>query len=122
MKKVSTLTFIITLMISTLFSKSAIAENQDTYNVPMQKVESYKIDRDGRRSIAHPIICVINRDGTVSGIQPEEINTYEIWDNTGEICIMSSSSPKEFTDFIFTYPDNYQIRITADDFYLIGRL
>ena len=32
------------------------------------------------------------------------------------------SSPKEFTDFIFTYPDNYQIRITADDFYLIGRL
>ena len=41
MKKVSTLTFIITLMISTLFSKSAIAENQDTYNVPMQKVESY---------------------------------------------------------------------------------
>ncbi len=111
-------------MFLTLFSSSMIAENKTTYKVPMRKEQNktpdQQLDYDGRRLPPQPIICTINENDVITDIPSEEIISYELWNNTGDICIISCSSTHEFIEYLFSFPDNYQIKIVTEDFCLVG--
>lgn len=102
---------------------SAVAANSAPQSVPMKKVkyERHKQDTDidGRRSPAKPVMCVISEDGVAMDI-PDEVETYEIWDTEGSVCIAVYADGQEFADHLFSVAREYSFVFTTADYYYIG--
>lgn len=110
----------VTLIIS--FSAECMAGNTTSHSVSLKKrykEHNQDLDPEGVRMPAN-ITCFISIDGFQSDIDPNDIISYEIWDEPGNICRASFLEDIPFCHYLFNTPGNYQIRISTTDFILIG--
>lgn len=105
------------------FSAECIAGNKTYHSVPLKK--QYKehnqdLDPEGVRMPPRNITCFITADEFQSEIDPNDIISYEAWDEAGNICKASFLEDIPFCQYLFNSPDNYQIKISTTDFIFIG--
>jgi len=111
----------ITLIIS--FSAECIAGNRTSHSVSLRKQDkehNQDLDPEGVRMPPRNITCFISIDEFQSEIDPNDIISYEIWDESSNLCKASFLEDIPFCQYLFNTPDNYQIRISTTDFILIG--
>lgn len=119
---------IVIMLVTTLIMslQHANAANSTSYQVLVKKTGDGVIDPDadeeGHRLPARPIILIIQEDGIISTINTEAIISYEILDIDGLVCIASFTEETEFTNYLFIYPGEYQIRLLAEDYYYVGEI
>lgn len=53
-------------------------------------------------------------------VDAEEIQSYEIWDADGELCIASYTEESDFINALFSLEGEYQIQFTTEDYTYIG--
>ncbi len=68
------------------------------------------------------MMCIFSEEGIQADIAPEEIMSYELWDQTEEFCIASFTDEASFLQYLFSYPGEFQIRIETDEYTYVGYL
>lgn len=123
--------FFCTALLSTLlnfimFPVSVLAADSVSYTVTMQKEPNYQTghnkqeEPEGRRIPPKPIYCTISPEGiSVAGLS-EDIITYEVWDETLEICLASFNEEQEFLDFLFSQSGEFQITFVTENYCISG--
>lgn len=105
------------------FPAEGIAGNGTCHSVFLKK--QYKehkqdLDPEGVRMPPRNITCFITPDEFQSEIDPNDIISYEVWNEAGDICKATFIEDIPFCQYLFNSPDNYQIRISTTDFIFIG--
>lgn len=94
------------------------------HRLPKKSTGHTKDDyKKGTRTPPRPIYCVIDsEEGVQTEISPEEILSYELWDQTEEFCIASFTDEASFLQYLFSYPGEFQIIIETDEYTYVGYL
>lgn len=119
------LVLIITLGFIPLVSNPTIclAEGTTFLTVPLKKQKkdhSQVLNPEGHRTPPRKTICLISRENFQSDINPNEIVSYEIWDESDSYCIMTFFNEEPFCQYLFASPDNYCIKISTSDYVYVG--
>lgn len=87
--------------------------SREDYNEP---------DPGGDRSTGKSGVCTISSDAGIqsSMLLDDEVESYEIWDKTGEILIAEYSSVNDFITAIESIDSGCQIRLTSQRYVYIG--
>lgn len=127
MKKPLKMLFIGCLIFSaiTLFPVQLFAIGDDS-DVVMTEVPKDDLDpdlnREGRRSLPTPILCIINEAGlVVTGIS-EAIISYEIWDGAMDSCMGVFFNENDFLKFLYTHHGEVMLRFETQNYYYYGVL
>lgn len=78
--------------------------------------------QEGERSTGKSGICTISSDLGVQSslLLDNEVESYEIWDKSGENLIAEYSSENDFITAIESIDSGYQIRLTSQRYIYIG--
>lgn len=123
MKQVLTSVLTIAMMLFVTFPTTCMAQTTEFLSVPLKKQKkeyNQELDTEGVRMPSRNIICLISINEFRSEIDPDDIISYEIWDETNQICKASFINEKPFCQYLFDSPDNYCIRISTGDFIYVG--
>lgn len=111
-----------------MFPVSVLAADNVSYTVTMQKEPNNQTGHnkqespEGRRIPPKPICCTISTEGiSVAGLS-EDIITYEVWDETSEICLASFNEEQEFLDFLFNQSGEFQILFITENYCISGNV
>lgn len=91
-----------------------------TVSLKKQSGHTQQMDREGMRCPARNLICVITEDEFISEIDSNSIESFEIWDEEGQLCLLTSPDVIDFCNFLWINVDNYQIRIVTNEEIYIG--
>lgn len=125
MKRLSTLVLIIAVTLFASFSEECFAENDGATPKPVtlkktKKERAPDKDPQGVRVPPRDIIAIITVDEFQSAIDPDDIISYEVWDETEAVCIASFSEDSPFCQFLFNTSGNYLIKILTEHYIYIG--
>ena len=123
MKLVFTLVFALATMLFVTLPATCMAEDTAFLSVPLKKQKkehNQELDPEGVRMPSRNIICLISAEEFRSEIDPDDIISYEIWDEANQICKASFINEKPFCQYLFDSPDDYCIRISTGDFIYVG--
>lgn len=123
MKQVLTSVLTIAMMLFVTFPTTCMAQTSEFLSVPLKKQKkeyNQELDTEGVRMPSRNIICLISINEFRSEIDPDDIISYEIWDETNQICKASFINEKPFCQYLFDSPDDYCIRISTGDFIYVG--
>ncbi len=108
------------------FPVAISAADNTSYTVNMRKElnnttwTNEQYETEGRRIPPKPIYCTISTEGiNVAGLS-EDIMTYEIWNETSEICLASFNGENEFLDFLFNQSGEFQIIFITENYCISG--
>lgn len=123
MKKEFSTILMIALVLMISFSIECVAGNGTYHSVTLRK--QYKehnqdLDPEGVRMPPRNTTCFISATEFQSDIDSNDIISYEIWDESSNICNASFLEDLPFCQYLFTSPGNYQIRIATTDYIFIG--
>ncbi len=123
MRKIFSLSVILLVAFATLLPVAVTAAEPTTYTIPLGQDDPDLIpdDREGRRSLTRPVMCVITPEGIQSSIDSADIIAYELWDES-EMCLISTSDELEFVTVLYTLGGNLALRIVTEDHIYIGFL
>ncbi|MDE6756908.1 MAG: hypothetical protein K2J66_07160, partial [Muribaculaceae bacterium] len=114
------------IIICVLIPISIKAENNASITLSMQSQpipqtgHNKQDEPEGRRIPPKPIYCTISTEGiNVAGLS-EDIMTYELWNETSEICLASFNGENEFLDFLFNQSGEFQIIFITDNYCISG--
>ena len=96
------------------------AGNPAPQTVQLRKKNKQKSDQEGIRIPSRFIVCIISAEGIQMDVDVEEIQSYEIWDADGELCIASYTEESDFINALFSLQGEYQIQFTTEDYTYIG--
>lgn len=121
MKKIITIFFV---FLSLVLSVPVMADGDSTYTVPLDQETDYDSDltREGRRIPSRPMMCTITPNGIQSPLNPTDIISYEIWDETDEICLVASMDEMACVNYIYTHSGDFILRIITESRTYIGYL
>lgn len=109
-----------------IFPVSVLAADNVSYTVIMQKEPNNQTGHnkqespEGRRIPPKPIYCTISPEGiSVAGLS-EDIITYEVWNETSEICLASFNEEQKFLDFLFNQSGEFQITFVTENYCISG--
>lgn len=121
MKKILSIIF---LSAFALLSVVAKANDNPTYDVPLDQDEDHRpgVSDKGRRIPIRPMMCTITPNGIQSTINPTDIISYEIWDETDEICLVVSMDGMACVNYIYTHSGDFLFRIITESRTYIGYL
>lgn len=121
-------TALLSMLICIIFPVSVLAGDNATYTVTMRIGQNNPTghnvqgDEEGRRIPPKPICCTISTEGiSVAGLS-EDIITYEVWDETSEICLASFNEEQEFLDFLFNQSGEFQILFITENYCISGNV
>lgn len=122
--------FLLILLVTALFYPLSMSADQgrNIYVVSLIKLpkkskdHNKDIGKEGQRSPSRPMMCIFSEEGIQADIAPEEILSYELWDQTEEFCIASFTDEASFLQYLFSYPGEFQIRIETDEYTYVGYL
>lgn len=123
MKQVLTSVLTIAMMLFVTLPTTCMAQTTEFLSVPLKKQKkeyNQELDTEGVRMPSRNIICLISINEFRSEIDPDDIISYEIRDETNQICKASFINEKPFCQYLFDSPDNYCIRISTGDFIYVG--
>lgn len=123
MKKFLTSVLTMAMMLFVAFPANGMAQDPAFLSVPLKKQKkehNQELDPEGVRMPSRNIICLISIDEFRSDIDPDEILSYEVWDDTNQICKASFINDKPFCQYLFNSPGDYCIRISTADFVYVG--
>lgn len=128
MKRICSITFLPLIIIGLLIPNSINAENNTSITVSMQRQpnpqpeHNEQYQTEGRRIPPKPIYCIISPEGiSVAGLS-EDIITYEVWNETSEICLASFNEEQEFLDFLFNQSGEFQILFITENYCISGNV
>lgn len=94
---------------------------QRTITLRKKRKDAYQdLEPIGVRIPSHPFIATISKDSFESDINPDDIMSYEIWDENHVMCMQSYTGQSSFCQYLFCNPNNYKIIITTLDYIYIG--
>ena len=111
---------IVTAALILLLSQSASALDlylpllpADQPDEPIENDDKHK----GHRMPAHYVPCTISDETgvNISGVETSEINSYNIYDASGEPCFASYNNEEDFVDFLFSLEGEYVIQFVTPD-------
>lgn len=107
------------LTILGLLCLPAITNAEET-NIPIEEEPEEIPDYPGKnhhRLPARPINCTISTETGVSipGVSTSEILSFEIYDESGELCLASFNDEMEFVSFLFSLEGEYVIRFVTEN-------
>ena len=115
---------ILAFLASLTFQIDAAFIDRESYQVIMIKfnIDDFE-DLDFDRSPSSPKHALIDRTHGVSiAGNSDLIETYEIWDAEGTICLSSSTEEEEFLKDFFAQEGEYQLRFYAGDYLFMGNI
>lgn len=108
------------------FPVSVLAADNTSYTVTMRKEPNNTTwtneqeEPERRRIPPKPIYCTISPEEiSVAGLS-EDIITYEVWNETSEICLASFNEEQEFLDFLFNQSGEFQITFVTENYCISG--
>jgi len=110
MKQISSFTLIIafTLLLFASSPIECVASNATRHSVPLKK-EKKENDPElvptGTRMPPRTIFAMISANEFQSDINPDDIISYELWDESDNACIASFPEDIPFCQYLFTNPD-----------------
>lgn len=126
MKRICSITLLPLIIIGLLIPNSINAENNTSITISMQRQPNPQSEHneqyqtEGRRIPPKPIYCTISPEGiSVAGLS-EDIITYEVWNETSEICLASFNEEQEFLDFLFNQSGEFQIAFVTENYCISG--
>lgn len=125
MKQISSFALIIafTLLLFASSPIECVASSTTRHSVPLKKEKKEnnpELSPIGSRIPARDIIAIISPDEFQSGIDPNDIISYEIWDESDNTCLASFSEDIHFCQYLFNTPDYYLIKIFTADYIYVG--
>jgi len=124
MKRFVTFPFIMMMMFSIALPMTIMADNAPSQTIPLKKKpkkdHNQELNFIGNRMPSRPIFCTISEDGIQSGINPDEIILFEIWDPMNDVCQVSYTEEVDFIQHLFQQPGEYQIMLITDNYYFVG--
>lgn len=121
--KQTIITFVLLLLsLSCASSISAIPVDNGNELVMSRKGRNREdMPKKGNRIPSAPIHCIINyEDENILGNFDSEIESYEMWDEDGEIQYCSIGDCKEFIEFLSSAHGCFQLRFITDEYVYIG--
>lgn len=100
-----------------------IASNTTRHSVPLKKHRNENtrvLDHEGIRMPPRAIFATISVDEFQSDINPDDIISYEIWDESDNTRIASFPEDIPFCQYLFNSPENYIIKIHTADYIYVG--
>lgn len=125
MKQISSFALIIAFTLL-LFASSPIecaASSTTRHSVPLKKHRNENtriLDQEGTRMPPRAIFALISANEFQSDIDPNDIISYEIWDESDNTCLASFSEDIHFCQYLFNTPDYYLIKIFTADYIYVG--
>lgn len=76
----------------------------------------------GRRTVARRIVCTISEDGVEidSPVADDVVLSYELWDEAGNICLVTYVDEHEFVEALAMFRGTYQLRFLTTEYALVG--
>lgn len=104
--------------LAALFSLSVI--NAEEIKLPLKETPEENPPKDNfnrHRLPGRPIMCSIDSETGVSipGVDSSEIISFEIYDESGELCFATFNNEQDFVSFLFSLEGNYVIRFVTDE-------
>lgn len=102
-----------------------IAENRSTYTISVLRTEKEpgngeRMDWEGRRIPPIPLTCSISNTGINFIGYYDDIITFEIWDITSEICLVSFTEESDFLNFLFAQTGDFNLRFETKGYFICG--
>lgn len=125
MKQIFSFALIIALALL-IFASSPIecaAANATRHSVPLKKEKKEhdtELEHEGNRMPPRAVFAIISADEFQSDINPNDIISYEIWDESDNDCIASFPDDIPFCQYLFTNPDDYCIKIYTAEYIYVG--
>lgn len=125
MKQISSFALIIAFALL-LFASSPIecaASSTTRHSVPLKKHKNehnHELLPEGNRMPPRAIFAIISANEFQSDIDPNDIISYEIWDESDNTCLASFSEDIHFCQYLFNTPDYYLIKIFTADYIYVG--
>lgn len=125
MKKLFRFSISLSLATLSIFATHAATQDDTSLEVPLYKTQysehNKQLDPDGRRSPSIPVMCLITPDGIFTDMfSPETTDLYEIYGIDGEFCHLSTASEQVFVEYLFSNPQECQIRILTGEYCWTG--
>lgn len=123
MKKLITLALLTVIALVVSFPTTSFAgNNENSQTVYLRKKKGHKqnLDNDGIRIPSRPLVCLISSTQFQSDLISDEIDAYEIWDVTGDNCLVVFGEDYDFCQYLFNVPGEYEIRIITGDYAYVG--
>lgn len=113
---------ILSVLVSFSWLMSMADENNNTLVVNLSKERIHRsVPSRGARKPSVHVICVINvENNEVTCEFDSEIESYEIWDEDGEIQYCSFGESNEFIEFLSSSHGCFQLRFITDEYVYIG--
>lgn len=125
MKQISSFALIIAFALL-IFASSPIecvASGTTRHSVPLKKKKNehnHELLPEGNRMPPRAVFAMISADEFQSDINPNDIISYEIWDESDNDCITSFPEDIPFCQYLFANPDYYCIKIYTTEYIYEG--
>lgn len=126
MKRLFCITLLSLFLICIMHPVSVLAADDVSYTVSMRKEPTNTTwtneqrEKEGRRIPPKPIYCTISPEGIyVTGLS-DDITTYEVWNETSDICLASFNCEQDFIDFLFSQLGEFQITFVTENYCISG--
>lgn len=120
-------TVLLSILLNCITFPAAISAADNTsYTVNMRKESNNTTwtneqwGSEGRRIPPKPIYCTISSEGIYVAGLSEDIMTYEIWNETSEICLASFNEENDFLNFLFNQSGEFQIIFITENYCISG--
>lgn len=120
MRKYNRLLALVVLLVSSILTVMG-ETSYITYLTPIDTslIEDPEV---GRRTVARRIVCTISEDGVEidSPVADDVVLSYELWDEAGNICLVTYADEHEFVEALAMFRGTYQLRFLTTEYALVG--
>lgn len=125
MKQISSfpLLIVFALLIFASAPIECVASGTTRHSVPLKKERNEHktvFEHEGERKPQRAILAMISSNEFQSDINPDDIISYEIWDESDNDCITSFPEDIPFCQYLFANPDDYCIKIYTAEYIYVG--
>lgn len=117
MKKFLTIASSLLFAFSTVFAEDVdlplTEDDSDENQTSKDKGELPK----GHRMPSRPVQCTISTETgvTISGVETDDIISFELFDESGELCFATFNNGFDFASFLFSLEGDYVIRFVTEN-------